>query len=157
VYNQTTAVPNPSIAAFRSTYDRLTHRPHTMAPPVILAVDDEDGVRRFVERALTAAGCVVTVASDGPEALEAAARIGHIDLLLADINMPQMVGHELARRLRLATPSLKVLYLTGFSDKLFSDRETLWADEAYLEKPCSVKALHEAVALLLRGHITLEP
>ncbi|MBZ5557413.1 MAG: response regulator, partial [Acidobacteriia bacterium] len=108
----------PALAAFRATYDRLTHSQHAAAPPRILAVDDEDGVRRFVDRALTAAGYIVTVAADGPEALEAVARIGQIDLLLADVNMPQMVGHELARRLRQAAPALKVLYLTGFADRL---------------------------------------
>lgn len=148
---------NPALAAIRSTYDRLTHRQHETVPPRILAVDDEDGVRRFVERALAAAGYVVTVAGDGPEALEAAARVGDIDLLLVDVNMPQMAGHELARRLRQATPSLKVLYLTGYADKLFTERETLWADEAYLEKPCSIKALHEAVALLLYGRLSMQP
>jgi CheY-like chemotaxis protein len=145
------------VAALRSTYDRLTHRRRTIAPPHILAVDDEEGVRRFVERALRAAGYVVTVAADGPEALNAAARIGRLDLLLVDVNMPKMVGHEVARRLRQETPSLKVLYLTGFADKLFTDRETLWADEAYLEKPCSVNALHEAVALLLFGRVAAQP
>lgn len=147
----------PALAAFRATYDRLTHSQHAAAPPRILAVDDEDGVRRFVDRALTAAGYIVTVAADGPEALEAVARIGQIDLLLADVNMPQMVGHELARRLRQAAPALKVLYLTGFADRLFNDRPTLWADEAYLEKPCSIPALHEAVALLLYGRLTAQP
>jgi CheY-like chemotaxis protein len=150
-------VTTPAFDAIRSTYDRLTHRQHAAVPRRILAVDDEDGVRRFVERALASAGYVVTVAGDGPEALEAAARIGPIDLLLVDVNMPQMVGHELARRLRLAAPSLKVLYLTGYADKLFSERATLWVDEAYLEKPCSIKALHEAVALLLFGHVTGQP
>jgi CheY-like chemotaxis protein len=150
-------VAHPAVAALRATYDRLTHRQRRIRPPHILAVDDEEGVRRFVERALKAAGYIVTVAGDGPEALDAAARIGQIDLLLVDVNMPRMLGHELARRLRQATPSLKVLYLTGFTDKLFNDRETLWADEAYLEKPCSVNALHEAVALLLFGHVAAQP
>ena len=51
--------------------------------------------------------------------------------------------------MRAQRPSLKVLYLTGFSDRLFKEKVTLWADEAFLEKPCSVKGLLEAVALLL--------
>jgi two-component system cell cycle sensor histidine kinase/response regulator CckA len=150
-------VTNPALAAIRSTYDRLTHRQHPIGPAHILAVDDEDGVRRFVGRALTAAGYVITVAGDGPEALEATTRIPPIDLLVVDVNMPQMAGHELARRLRQAMPSLKVLYLTGYADTLFSDRATLWADEAYLEKPCSIKALHEAVSLLLYGDLVPPP
>ena len=66
--------------------------------------------------------------------------------------MPQMTGDELARRLRRRnTPALKVLYLTGFSDRLFKEKVTLWADEAFLDKPCSVKGLLQAVSLLLFG------
>jgi two-component system cell cycle sensor histidine kinase/response regulator CckA len=67
--------------------------------------------------------------------------------------MPEMSGDELARRMRLAQPSLKVLYLTGFSDKLFHEKSTLWQDEAFLEKPCSVRGLLEAVSLLLTGRV----
>ena len=46
---------------------------------------------------------------------------------------------------------MKVLYLTGFSDSLFKEKSTLWQDEAYLDKPCSVVGLLEAVSLLLVG------
>ena len=59
--------------------------------------------------------------------------------------MPQMTGDELARRLRQQEPSLKVLYLTGFSDRLFKEKVTLWQDEAFLDKPCSVQGCIEAV------------
>ena len=44
-----------------------------------------------------------------------------------------------------------MLYLTGFSDRLFKEKVTLWADEAFLDKPCSVKGLLQAVSLLLFG------
>jgi len=67
--------------------------------------------------------------------------------------MPQMLGDELARRLRQSEPGLKVLYLTGYSDRLFKEKVTLWADEAYLDKPCSVKGLQQAVSLLLFGQL----
>jgi hypothetical protein len=43
------------------------------------------------------------------------------------------------------------MYLTGFSDHLFKEKVTLWQDEAFLDKPCSVKGLMQAVALLLFG------
>src|SRR5262249_46225388 len=91
-------------------------------------------------------------AGDGPEALEAAAKMTDFDVFVTDMMMPQVTGNELARRLRALRPSLEVLYLTGFSDRLFKERVTLWADEAFLGKPCSVKGLPEAVALRLFGH-----
>jgi two-component system cell cycle sensor histidine kinase/response regulator CckA len=122
--------------------------------PKILVVDDEESVRRFVDRVLHEAGYDTVLASDGPEAIEAATR-GSFDLLLTDVLMPQMTGDELARRLRLSDPSLKILYLTGYSDRLFKDKVTLWEDEAFLDKPCTVKSLMEAVSLLLSG--TVDP
>ena len=44
-----------------------------------------------------------------------------------------------------------MLYLTGYSDRLFKEKATLWQDEAFLDKPCSVKGLRQAVSLLLFG------
>jgi len=119
----------------------------------VLVVDDEAGIREFVDRALRQAGYQTAVASDGPEALDVAERLGSFDLLVTDLRMPQMMGDELARRMRLRDPAIKVLYLTGFSDQLFKERATLWQDEAFLDKPQGVDALLEAVSLLLFGSI----
>jgi two-component system, cell cycle sensor histidine kinase and response regulator CckA len=127
--------------------DRVKDRGRT-----VLVVDDEASVREFVDRALTFAGYRTVVASDGPEALAIFEATGPFDLLVTDLRMPQMMGDELARQLRLADPALKVLYLTGYSDELFRDRSTLWSDEAFLDKPQGVDALLEAVSLLLFGN-----
>ena len=121
----------------------------------VLVVDDEDLVRKFVERVLREGGYQTTTASDGPEALDVAAKLETFDILVTDVMMPQMTGDELARRIRIATPSIKVLYLTGFSDRLFKEKATLWADEAFLDKPCSVTGLLQAVSLLLFGRFEL--
>jgi FixJ family two-component response regulator len=66
--------------------------------------------------------------------------------------MPDMKGDELARRVRHLRPALKVLYVTGFADRLFSTRPILWEGEAYVEKPIKSAALREAVSLALFGH-----
>jgi CheY-like chemotaxis protein len=121
----------------------------------VLVVDDEELVRKFVDRVMREAGYETATAADGPEALEVAARLETFDILVTDVMMPQMTGDELARRIRASTPGIKVLYLTGFSDRLFKEKVTLWADEAFLDKPCSVKGLLEAVSLLLFGRIGL--
>ena len=118
----------------------------------VLVVDDEESVRRFVERVLNDAGYKTALAADGPEAIEVA-QVGSFDLLVTDVMMPQMTGDELARRLRINEPRLKILYLTGYSDRLFKDKVTLWEDEAFLDKPCGVKSLLEAVSLLLLGRL----
>jgi two-component system cell cycle sensor histidine kinase/response regulator CckA len=118
----------------------------------ILIVDDEESVRMFVDSVLTGAGYRTVLAGSGTEAIEKASAAS-IDLLVTDVMMPHMTGDELARRLRLDDPKLKILYLTGYSDRLFKDKVTLWEDEAFLDKPCSVKSLKEAVSLLLSGRV----
>src|SRR5688500_4317880 len=84
----------------------------------VRVVDDEEPIRRFVRRALQDAGYEISAAGGGAEA-RALIDAGHpVDVLVTDLMMPEMTGDELARRLRQSEPALKVLYLTGFSDKL---------------------------------------
>jgi len=131
-------------ASFRAAPDRKLR---------VLVVDDEEPVRSFVERVLREAGYETATASDGPEALETTLAQKRFDILVTDLMMPKMMGDELARRLRHEEPAIKVLYLTGFSDRLFKDKTTLWEDEAFLDKPCTVKGLLQAVALLNSGRL----
>jgi len=70
--------------------------------------------------------------------------------------MPGMEGHELSRRLRAANPNLRVLYLTGFSDRLFDAKQQMWDLEAYLDKPFTAESLRQAVALLVTGRLSFE-
>jgi two-component system cell cycle sensor histidine kinase/response regulator CckA len=119
----------------------------------VLVVDDEEPIRKFVDRVLKDAGYLTVLASDGPEAIELASKLASLDILVTDVMMPLMAGDELARRLRQLQPSLKVLYLTGYADNLFKEKVTLWEDEAYLDKPCSIKSLLQAVSLLLHGRL----
>ena len=121
----------------------------------VLVVDDEEAVRKFVERVMQSAGYQVAVAGDGPQAIEVAEKMTRLDILVTDLMMPEMLGDEIARRLRQHEPRLKVLYLTGYSDRLFKDKVTLWEDEAFLDKPCSIKGLLQAVSLLLFGRLQL--
>lgn len=106
----------------------------------------------FAERVLREGGYEVVSAADGPEALRV---IGHqrpFDVFVLDVMMPQMRGDELARQIRLRDPDARVLYFTGFSDQLFKEKTTLWANEAFIEKPVAVNGLLEAVSLLHYGH-----
>lgn len=123
-------------------------------PLRVLVVDDEEATRTFVDRVLRASGFETATAIDGLDALAVAQDFQPIDVVLTDLVMPSMSGDELARRLRKREPSVKVLYLTGFSDLLFQDRVTLWEDEAYLDKPCSASSLLQAVSLLACGRLS---
>jgi two-component system, cell cycle sensor histidine kinase and response regulator CckA len=126
-------------------------------PYTVLVVDDEESVRKFVERVLREAGYRTALAADGTEAIDVAKGLGPLEMVVTDVMMPQMSGDELARRLRQTDPGLKILYLTGFSDRLFKEKVTLWEDEAFLDKPCSVAGLLEAVSLLLFGRFKAPP
>ena len=119
----------------------------------VLIVDDEEPVVKFVDRVLRDAGYKTVTANSGPDAIETARRIGSVGALVTDVMMPGMSGDELARILRQTEPNLKVLYLTGYSDRLFKEKAVLWADEAFLDKPCTIKGLCEAVSLLLNGTV----
>ena len=141
-----------NMASFKDYASRL----RTVPPPRtlrVLVVDDEEPVRKFVDRVLRDAGYQTTTAGGGEEALAAVQNMSSVDILVTDLMMPQMTGDELARRLRQQEPAVKVLYLTGFSDKLFKEKVTLWQDEAFLDKPCSVQGLRQAVSLLLFGSL----
>ena len=120
----------------------------------VLIVDDEAPIRELVARMLHQPGCYETfVAADEFEAIKIADTQGPFDLLITDVAMPAIQGDELARRLRRTDPDLKILYLTGYSDRLFEQRTLLWEDEAFLDKPVSVQGLLEAVSLLLVGRV----
>jgi two-component system, cell cycle sensor histidine kinase and response regulator CckA len=105
-------------------------------------------------RALAGAGYEVTVAADGPAALQIVQQQGPFDLFVIDFLMPVMNGVEVAKLLRRMDPDAKILYVTGHSDRLFRRTATLAANEAFLDKPASIKALLEAVSLLLFGNIS---
>jgi two-component system cell cycle sensor histidine kinase/response regulator CckA len=127
------------------------------ASALILVVDDEASVVEFAERALRGAGYKTMTATRGDSAMQICEKQGNPDLLLTDLRMPRMSGDERAGRLRQRDPDLKVLYLTGYSDQLFRSKQTLWDGEAFLEKPCSISGLLEAVSLLLRGEVSSKP
>jgi CheY-like chemotaxis protein len=121
--------------------------------PVVLVVDDEPPIRDLARRILEKDGYAVMEAASGPDALKLLADDKHVDLLVADLAMPEISGEELTRQLRSKRPELKVLYVTGHVDRLFVERQILPEGEAFLEKPFTVQGLLEAVSLQLYGTV----
>jgi CheY-like chemotaxis protein len=126
----------------------LSKRPHR-----ILVVEDDDAIRNLVDRALREVGYETCVAPNGLEALGLLETEASCDLLLTDLLMPEMSGDELVRRARALRPELKVLYLTAYSNRLFSERPVLWENETFIDKPITINGLREAVSLALFGHM----
>jgi CheY-like chemotaxis protein len=122
-------------------------------PSVVMVVDDESAIRSLQRRFLSEAGFSVIDAADAAAAIELVAGAVQPDLVVADLNMPGMNGQEMARQLCATLPALKVLFVTGHTDAVFSLKGTLGADEAYLEKPFTRAGLVEAVSLLMYGRL----
>src|SRR3954471_23741154 len=127
------------------------------SPLRVLIVDDEPAVGSFVERVLQECGYTTEVVHSPSAARITFVTAGPFDLLLTDENMPELRGHELAAQLRRLDPELSVLYMTGYSDMLFTDRSTLWEGEAYIDKPVSARGLSEAISLLLESRTRALP
>jgi len=126
------------------------------ATPRILVVDDEAEVRDVVRRILEPEGLELLEAGNGQEALAVVEQqSAPIDLLLTDLQMPVMDGEQLATAVRSRFPKMKVLFLTGMSERLFVRGEILPQDCAFEDKPITPGRLREAVYLLLYG--TLAP
>ena len=117
----------------------------------ILTIEDDAAIRRGIVDALTYAGYEVLEASDGVDALQLMDRHGGpLDLVLTDIIMPGLSGPALVERLLPATPEVKVLYITGYSEEAIRQHGLLPAGGALLEKPFTAHQLaervHEALA-----------
>ena len=102
----------------------------------ILVVEDEDSLRDLVVHVLEAKGYKVLSAVGGTEALSTFdKRNGAIDLLLTDVVMPGMRGQELAQRISQRSPSLPVIYMSGYTDNALMHAGSLPEGTVFLQKP----------------------
>ena len=112
----------------------------------VLVVDNEPVVRAFVARALTLAGLEVAVAAGGHEALRLVAENRFRPaVVVTDIEMPGMTGIELAARLLALRPTLRIVMMTGDSERAESARRHPSIVDEVLLKPVRVDELVAAV------------
>ena len=120
----------------------------------VAVVDDDPMMLDVLARILQRENFDLIMAASGQEIMDKLnAQTGEVDLLVTDFAMPGMEGRELAERVRERFPAVKVLYQTGFSDKLFHDRAELEDGAAFVEKPFTARGLREAARLVLFGTI----
>lgn len=112
----------------------------------ILLVEDDDLVRCYVRDQLNALGYKVSVARNGPEALEALERDEPIDLLLTDIVMPGgMNGREVADAARSIRKNIGVLYMSGYTENAIIHHGRLDPGVKLLSKPFLRRELAQKV------------
>jgi DNA-binding NtrC family response regulator len=113
-------------------------------------VEDEEEVRKLALRVLERQGYKVLAARQGAEALLMCKQHkGPIHLMLTDVVMPGMNGHELAKRLESLHPEMKVLYMSGYTDDAIVHHGVLGKGMNYIQKPFTVNGLTKKVREVL--------
>jgi len=116
---------------------------------LVLVVDDSDAVRRLAKRILEGLNYRVLVAAHADDALRAFAEHPGIALLLTDIVMPGASGPELTRQILQTRPSLKVIFMSGYTEEAIVRGGALHAGVTFLGKPFTAEALGQKVKDML--------
>ncbi len=118
----------------------------------ILVADDDAGISRTLQEMLEADGCEVETAENGEQALETLAT-ARFDLLLSDVVMPRMDGHELYLRVRESYPDLPVLMMTAFhydKDHIIKRSRMEGLEGVIFKKPVDPDRLRRTIAESVR-------
>jgi two-component system, cell cycle sensor histidine kinase and response regulator CckA len=111
-------------------------RPPAKGTETLLVVEDEHAVGELVRGVLESAGYTVLLASRGEEAIQvASARRNAIDLLLTDVVMPQMGGREVAKAVEKIDPKIKIVYMSGYAEKVIVHQGILEPGAVLIQKP----------------------
>jgi PAS domain S-box-containing protein len=120
---------------------------------IVLLVEDEQALRAIVAETLRMAGYTVLEASDPKEALVVAAQSQPpIQLVITDVVLPGQSGPETANQIRNAQPGVRVLLMSGYTDRLLDGNALVEPGTPFLSKPFTIDALLRKVrAVLDRG------
>lgn len=118
----------------------------------ILVVDDEKSIADVTTGMLEKLGYTVTARISGYDALEAFRNLAdRIDLVMADLTMPQMTGLQLYREIKRIQPHVKVILCTGFSEQLDSRSAKSIGIDGFLHKPVVMSDLAHCIRSVLDG------
>jgi len=137
-----------------ATVEPLRAAEESLAVPrgteTILFVEDEAALRAVARRVLDRQGYTVL---EAPDAIKALALVEEypetLHLLVTDVIMPGMSGHDLGIRLTAARPHLRVLYISGYTDEAIGHHGVLAPGVEYLQKPFSPDTLARRVRAVL--------
>ncbi len=116
----------------------------------VLVVEDEPGVRELVRKVLERGGYRVIMAATPTEALEIVKTANDpIDLLMTDVVLPEMSGRVLAGQIALTRPTLRVLYMSGYTDNAIVHHGVLDPGTPFLQKPFTPQVLLRKVRSVL--------
>src|SRR2546429_367472 len=122
----------------------------------ILLVEDEPAVRELARTVLSEQGYTVIEAQNSEEAVRLAGKHGsEIHLLLTDVVMPGMSGHDLAKHLTALHANLRVLYMSGYTNNVIAEDGTLEERPSFLQKPFTPQVLTQRVREALSGPVQI--
>jgi CheY-like chemotaxis protein len=134
--------------AYFPALDEAVALDNRLGAETVLVVDDTESLREMIERVLTTFGYRVLAARDGAHALEVSEKYhGQIDLLLTDVVMPGIGGPELAVRLRMRRPSLRVLLMSGYDEHSLGAGGASYA--SFIAKPFRPEVLSQKIRAAL--------
>ena len=122
-------------------------------PLSILVVDDNQSMAKSLRDVLELKGFIAYEASSGVEALE----ILHdhpMDVMVTDVIMPEMDGHELSEHIQALRPNIRILFMSGYPDEVMEQHGHLPAGLLILPKPFSVAVLAQRVRAALDAPAT---
>lgn len=112
----------------------------------VLLVEDEAGLLELGRRLLERLGYVVLAANGPTEALSMAVDFpGHIDLLITDVIMPEMNGRELWMRLKELRPTMKSLFMSGYTADVIATQGSLEPGVNFLQKPFTMDSFSSKI------------
>ncbi len=123
-----------------------THPERVKLKKTLLIVEDEQIVRDLAKKVLVQAGYRVLSAKNGRDALLVCKRMKEeVDLLVSDVIMPGMNGLELAKKMFAIQPKIKVLYMSGYSDKAIIHEAVIKKGTNFIQKPFTPEVLLQKV------------
>lgn len=123
------------------------------APSRILVVDDEPSIRNLAERILTHHHHEVVTAADGQEALDCfRASDRKFDLVLLDLTMPRMNGHDTLHYLRAVDSKIPVLIMSGYSEAELEHQFKIIHPTGFIQKPFNATFLLSEINRHLNRH-----
>ncbi len=145
-HGSTFTVSLPLVPAPRTIAQPAAPRADSLSPVAVLVVDDNQDNAESLAEMLALMGAQVTLARDGPQAIEIAARIPPA-LVLLDIGLPGMDGYETARRLRSqSTAPMRLVALTGYGSAEDRERSLAAGCDAHFVKPVTPEAIENLLA-----------
>jgi CheY-like chemotaxis protein/two-component sensor histidine kinase len=125
--------------------------PRAAAPGWLLVVDDNRDAANTLADALRMLGHHVVVAGSGREALEVVSVRARWDALILDIGLPDMTGHELARRLRAKAggAAMRIVALTGYGQEQDVALSRAAGFDCHLVKPADVAVIQRTLARMV--------